>query len=160
MKGVTGIIENIGGMIGTANTVRTQAKTIRPERNVKALETNAPEASEMNSADSNTVQAVQSDDSRKYDRPELSSEYLSGKAEKSPDSSKPQAAPKKGMSAMQPEKASAADVSEDGLSADISSEEVNSNELYKYTDSQLKDLLPDGSISQSEYNSEIAKRES
>lgn len=39
------------------------------------------------------------------------------------------------------------------------SEEISSSDLYSYTDSELKDLLIDGSITQSEYNTEIAKRE-
>lgn len=150
------MIESIGN---AANMAQPQVRTMKPERNAKVLETNAPEASEMNPADTKTVQAVQADNSRKFDRLELSDEYLSNMSEKSADSSKSQKAP---------EKASADEMTADvtsGLSAndsstDSSSEEVSSNELYKYTDSQLKDLLLDGSISQSEYNSEIAKRES
>lgn len=39
-------------------------------------------------------------------------------------------------------------------------EKVNASELYSYTEYELRDLLFDGSITQSEYNAEIAKRES
>ena len=40
------------------------------------------------------------------------------------------------------------------------SEEINTDELYTYTDSQLKQLLTLGKITQSEYEEEMASRSS
>lgn len=49
--------------------------------------------------------------------------------------------------------------SSQSVSADDSSESFDTNKLYQYTDTELKDFLLDGSITQSEYDAEIAKRE-
>lgn len=73
--------------------------------------------------------AAKADNSRNYDRAEFSSNYVS-------DTS-------------------------DAQSNEVSSEEsesVDTNKLHQYTDTELKDFLLDGSITQSEYDAEIAKR--
>lgn len=49
--------------------------------------------------------------------------------------------------------------SSQSVSADDSSESVDTNKLYQYTDTELKEFLLDGSITQSEYDAELAKRE-
>lgn len=51
------------------------------------------------------------------------------------------------------------DSSSQSVSADNSSESVDTNKLYQYTATELKEFLIDGSITQSEYDAEIAKRE-
>lgn len=45
------------------------------------------------------------------------------------------------------------------LSQASDDEDISSSELYSYTDSELLDLVIDGSISRSDYNAELAKRE-
>ena len=63
----------------------------------------------MNPADTKTVQAVQADNSRKFDRLELSDEYLSNMQEKSADSSKSQETTEK----------AAANEMTDGVTSDV-----------------------------------------
>lgn len=73
--------------------------------------------------------AEKADNSRSFDRAEFSSKYVSDTSDAQLD--------------------------------EVSSEEaesVDTNKLYQYTDTELKDFLLDGSITQSEYDAEIAKR--
>ena len=75
---------------------------------------------------------VKLDESRRWDRLELSNEYISARNENSQSQSE---------------------------SDEQTSDSVDTSKLYSYTVTELKEFLMDGSISQSEYNAEIAKRE-
>lgn len=75
---------------------------------------------------------VQLDESRRWDRLELSNEYISAKNENSQSQSE---------------------------SDEQTSDSVDTNKLYSYTITELNEFLMNGSISQSEYNTEIARRE-
>ena len=118
--------------------------------------------------------AAQANKQRSFDRLEFSSEYLavsSAKSEngkKSPNlsgtdmytvKSDKSSKGEKPVNSSQETAAQNENTSAQGISSDDSSESVSSNDLYKYTDSELKDLLLDGSITRNEYNREIAKRE-
>lgn len=106
-----------------------------------------PKAREAFDAERN---AAQTNDPRSYDRVEFSGKYLS-------DSSEVRSGVKSGSDE---EISSQKDnSSSESVSADGSSESVDTNKLYQYTDTELKDFLLDGSITQSEYDAEIAKRE-
>lgn len=51
----------------------------------------------------------------------------------------------------------AAEIVSDSLSSE-EDEEVTSSDLYSYSDSELQDLLTDGTITRAQYNQEIARR--
>ena len=95
--------------------------------------------------------AAQANDPRSYDRLELSGEYpdLSAKAA---DSVKGDFAEADGSVKMSADE----ETSTQSVSSDDSSEDVDTNKLYQYTATELKDFLLDGSITQSEYDAEIA----
>lgn len=107
----------------------------------------AAEVPKTSEAVSESQAAAQTDKARSFDRLELSDGYLSGLSEESTDS------------------ANAIDTSAEDNSSDVndliydSSEDVDTNKLYQYTDKELLDFLLDGSITQSEYNAEVEKRE-
>lgn len=87
--------------------------------------------------------------SRKYDRVELTNEardYLT--AEKSE------------RTTANSEVTTKSSAGESSVNLNISTnEEISSDELYSYTDSELLDLVLNGDISRSDYNAELAKRE-
>ncbi|MDE7361277.1 MAG: hypothetical protein K2N38_05030 [Oscillospiraceae bacterium] len=157
--------------IGTASTM--QAKTIQSVKSSEGAKTR--EVMEKEPA------VVQADESRKYDRFEHSGEvsYVAG----SPDDPKAREAFDEKRNAAQTNNSRNFDrveFSETYLSEDVSanavgsveeisssqsvsddsSESVDTDKLYQYTDTELKDFLLDGSITQREYDAEIAKRES
>lgn len=113
--------------------------------------------------------AAQSNKPRSFDRLEFSGEYLSGSFAKSEDGVKTRDISETNLSAIQPEKVqknNSEEVASNDNNSSIqnyltesSSESVDTNRLYQYTDTELKDFLLDGSITQSEYNAELAKRE-
>lgn len=107
--------------------------------------------------------AGQANNPRSYDRFELSENYLSDSSAKPADSVNA-----RDMSEVRSDEKSGSNEeissqkdnsSSQSVSADDSSESVDTNRLYQYTDTELKDFLLDGSITQSEYNAEVAKRE-
>lgn len=51
------------------------------------------------------------------------------------------------------------DISEEDEATADTSDDVDTNKLYTYTDSELKDLMLNNKISRSEYNQEVGKRE-
>lgn len=122
-------------------------KRDRFEPSGAVTKTEAAEEPKTSEAVSEKQTAVQTDNTRSFDRLELSDGYLSGISEESTDS------------------ANAIDVSTEDNSSDVndltydSSEDVDTNKLYQYTDKELLDFLLDGSITQSEYNAEVEKRE-
>lgn len=122
-------------------------KRDRFERSGAVIKAEAAEVPKASEAVSESQSAAQTDKVRSFDRLELSDGYLSAKSANSTDS------------------ANALDTSAEDYSSDVnvftydSSEEVDTNKLYQYTDKELLDFLLDGSITQSEYNAEVAKRE-
>lgn len=122
-------------------------KRDRFERSGAVLKAEAAEVPKASEAVSESQSAAQTDKVRSFDRLELSDGYLSAKSANSTDS------------------ANALDTSAEDYSSDVnvftydSSVEVDTNKLYQYTDKELLDFLLDGSITQSEYNAEVAKRE-
>lgn len=107
-----------------------------------------PKAREAFDTKQNAAQTI---NPRSYDRVEFSGKYLS-------DSSEVRSGVKSGSDEeLSSQKDSS---SSESVSVDDSSESVDTNKLYQYTDTKLKDFLLDGSITQSEYDAEIAKRES
>lgn len=121
-------------------------KRDRFERSGAVTKTEAAEVSKNSEAGSEKQIAEQTDKTRSFDRLELSDGYLSGKSAKSTDS------------------ANAIDMSAEDQSSNLNdltydSSEVDTNKLYQYTDRELLDFLLDGSITQTEYNAEVAKRE-
>ena len=155
--------------IGAASTM--QANTLQSVKSAEAAKTREVSEKEPD--------AVQADESRKYDRFEYSSEvsYAAG----SPDDPKAREAFDSKQSAAKADNSRSFDrveLSEKYLSdssaktvgsteeisasqsvSNDSSESVDTDKLYQYTDTELKDFLIDGSITQSEYDAEIAKRE-
>lgn len=132
------------------------------------------EAAKTQEVSEKKTPVVQEDESRKYDRYEFSDEYLSASSAKSADGIKARNTSENEPSAAQSNELSnnekllksseetasqKGNSSSQGVSEDDSEESVDTNQLYKYTDSELKDFLLDGSITQNEYNAEIAKRE-
>lgn len=126
---------NISQNTQTAKTERTK-KIEKAENADKASRSAKPERSSENI-------------SRKFDRVELTSEardYLTAeKSDKTTANSKVMAKSSAGESTV-----------ELNVSAD---ENITSDELYSYTDSELLDLVLNGDISRSDYNAELAKRE-
>lgn len=113
--------------------------------------------------------AAPASDPRSYDRFELSDKALSGSYADPDEGVNVHDKSEIGLSAVElnevheDEKSdSSEETTSSSLSAlaDDSSESVDTNRLYQYTDTELKDFLIDGSITQSEYDAEIAKRES
>lgn len=151
------MVENIGA----ASTI--QPNTIRSDQSVKFSEdAETREAPEKDSA------AMQTEESRKRDRYEYSDEYLSDlsakpaygvqvhdmpavQTDESPNDEKSLSS---GAETASQDKIS----SSENASDDDSSESVDTNKLYQYTETELKDFLRDGSITQREYDAEIAKR--
>lgn len=112
--------------------------------------------------------AAQASDTRSYDRLELSDKALSGLYANTDNGVNVHDMSKTDLSAVESNEVrsnESPDSSEEtaslsqSASADDSSESVDTNKLYQYTDTELKDFLLDGSITQSEYDAEIAKRE-
>ncbi len=95
---------------------------------------------------------------KSFDRLELSGGYLSETSEKTTDVVKTSDMSEAG-SIVKTDDSGGEEAASQSVSADSSSEEVDTNKLYQYTDTELKDFLIDGSITQSEYDAEIAKRE-
>lgn len=148
------MVENIGA----ASTI--QPNTIRSEQSVKFSEDT--EKREVNSA------TAQTEESRKRDRYEYSDEYLSDSSAKpaygvqvhdiSAAQTDESRNDEKSLSSVR-ETASQNEISSSqSVSDDDSSESVDTNKLYQYTETELKDFLREGSITQREYDAEIAKR--
>lgn len=121
-------------------------KRDRFERSGAVTKAEAAEVPKSSEAVSESQAAAQTDKTRSFDRLELSDGYLSGLSAESTDS------------------ANALDTSAEVQSSNVNdltydSSEVDTNKLYQYTDKELLDFLLDGSITQSEYNAEVAKRE-
>lgn len=110
---------------------------------VKLAGTAATEKADKTQEVQTTFAAVDStEQSRKYDTVELSAEaeqYLDSSAEDTTE-----------------ETTDESTIQLSDYSSDDSSEELD--ELYTYTVDELEDLLIDGAITQSEYNTEMAKR--
>lgn len=100
--------------------------TVQPAKQPAGAEKITAEAPEKEQTD------VQIDESRRWDRLELSNEYISAKNDNSQSQSE---------------------------SDEQASDSFDSSKLHSYTVTELKEFLMDGSISQSEYDAEIAKRE-
>lgn len=143
-------------------------KRDRFERSSEVSRNGSSDATKARAAIDKDDSAAQASNTRSYDRFELSDKAVSGSYAK-PDSDV-------NVHDMSETDLSAVDLSEvrsnDNLDSneetasssqsalsDDSAESVDTNRLYQYTDTELKDFLLDGSITQSEYDAEIAKRE-
>lgn len=109
-------------------------------------------------ASDESLKAAQENSLKSFDRLELSGGYLSKASEKTADVVKASDMSETRATVKTDDNGSEETASQ-SVSADSSSEEVDTNKLYQYTDTELKDFLIDGSITQSEYDAEIAKRE-
>lgn len=137
------MIEHIG-TTGAMQTGKLQsAQSAKPAEAAKAQD-----VSEKDQA------AVQTEP-RKRDRFEYSTEtsYPAG----SPDDPKAREAFDAKQSAAKSDNSRSFDRVEFSVSEEA--ESVDTNKLYQYTDTELKDFLLDGSITQREYDAEVAKRE-
>lgn len=120
----------------TINTNAAQVKLAGTTGTVAAEKTNKAQETQTAFAAVDSVEQ-----SRKYDTVELSSEaeqYLDSSAEDSTEETTDE-------SAIQ-------------LSDYVSEDSDDIDSLYTYTDDELSDLLRDGDITQTEYNTEMAKR--
>lgn len=139
----------------TAARTDESRKRDRFEYSGEAARAGSPDDPKAREAFDKVHNAAQANDSRSYDRLELSGEY--------PDlSAKTADGVKAGDSAAQDGSVKISadeETSTQSVSYDDSSEDVDTNKLYQYTATELKDFLLDGSITQSEYDAEIAKRE-
>lgn len=139
-------------------------KRDRFETSGAVTKTEAAKEPKTSEAVSEKQTAAQTDKTRSFDRLELSDVYLSGLSEESTDSANALDA-----SASLPDTVGQSNGNEAASNVDISSdvndltydssEDVDTNKLYQYTDKELLDFLLDGSITQSEYNAEVEKRE-
>ncbi len=137
--------------IGSASTMQSAAvQSAKPTENAETQDVSAK-----------NQPVEQTRELRKRDRFERSSEVIRNG---SPDSFKARAAYDKEHSTARYDRFEYGDNSyvnsDDGAKAQDMSETVDTNRLYQYTDTELKDFLLDGSITQSEYNAEVSKRSS
>ena len=129
--------------IGTTSTMQTgKLQSAKPVEAAKAQDVSEKE------------QAAVQTEPRKRDRFERSGEV--SYALRSPDDPKAREAFDAKQSAAKAENSLSFDRAEFSVSDET--ESVDTNKLYQYTDTELKDFLLDGSITQSEYDAEIAKR--
>lgn len=136
-------------------------KRDRFERSSEVLRTSSPDVPQTQKSYSEMQSAAQASNPRNYDRLELSGGYISEQSEKTDSGLNTGNISESNVSAANPYDVSdtGEETSSQDVSYDSSSEDVDTNKLYQYTDTELKDFLIDGTITQSEYDREIAKRE-
>ncbi len=137
--------------IGSVSTMQSAA--VRSEH--------LPETEKAQEESTKKQPVEQASERRRRDRFERSSEVS---RDGSPDDPKARVAFDKKHSAARYDRFESGDKSyaesDDGAIVQDTSEAVDTNRLYQYTDTELKEFLLDGSITQSEYNAETAKRNS
>ncbi len=137
------------------NDVRKRDRFERSSEISDALSTYSPQTRKTSDE---SPKAAQANSPKSFDRLELSGGYLSETSEKTADVVKTSNM-SEARSIVKTDDSGSEETASQSVSADSSSEEVDTNKLYQYTDTELKDFLIDGSITQSEYDAEIAKRE-
>lgn len=136
-------------------------KRDRFERSSETSRTGSPDVPQTQKSYGEIQNSAQASNPRNYDRLELSGGYISEQSEKADSGLNTGNISESYVSAANPYDVSdtGEETSSQDVSYDSSSEDVDTNKLYQYTDTELKDFLIDGSITQSEYDREIAKRE-